>query len=337
MNKDEIILLDHGSGGEAANQLINDVFLPAFDNPVLSGLADGAVLDVAGVRLAFSTDSFVVDPIFFPGGDIGHLAVNGTVNDIAMCGGQPKYLSAGFIIEEGFSLADLKRIVGSMQQAAGLAGVSIVTGDTKVVPQGAADKIYINTAGIGIIPEDVQVAADNARIGDKIIISGTMADHGMAVLSQREGLVFESSVESDCAPLNHLVHAMLQHRTGIHVLRDPTRGGVGTALNEIARQSNVGMVIHERELPVDRSVAGMCEFLGFDPLYVANEGKLLAVVAPEQAEAMMAVMQQEPVGRNARIIGEVVADHPRQLAMKTNIGGTRLVPMLSGEQLPRIC
>ncbi len=331
------ILLDHGSGGKMAQDLIADLMLPGFDNPMLAKLDDGAVLELNGQRLAFSTDSYVVDPIFFPGGCIGDLAINGTVNDIAMCGARPLFLSVGLIIEEGFDQDDLKRILAAMSAAARQAGVLVVTGDTKVVPRGAADKVFINTTGIGVIPAGVAVGGDNARIGDQVIVSGTLADHGMTILSQREGLSFDSTLESDSAPLNHLVDAMLQDGRAVHVLRDPTRGGVATTLNEIAQSSTVGIRLIEDQIPVKPDVAGVCDLLGFDPLYVANEGKLLAVVAPEDAAAVLAVMQADPHGADACIIGEVIADHPGKVFMQTRIGGHRIVDMLTGEQLPRIC
>jgi hydrogenase expression/formation protein HypE len=331
------ILLDHGSGGKIAHQLTNDLLMPLFGNPILAPLNDGAMFELAGARLAFSTDTFVVDPIFFPGGDIGDLAVNGTVNDVAMCGAEPRYLSMGLILEEGFPMADLTRILGSVRRALDLAGVQLVTGDTKVVPKGAADKIFINTSGIGVIPPDVTIDGRRAQPGDRIILSGPMAEHGIAVLTQREGLRFDSNVQSDTAPLNGLVRRMLACTKQLHVLRDPTRGGVGTTLNEIARQSKVGMVIEEVLLPVGKEVSGICELLGFDPLYLANEGKLLCVLPAQLAEAVVAVMRGEECGRGACIIGEVVADHPGRVVMQTRIGGQRIVDMLAGEQLPRIC
>ncbi|HMA85752.1 MAG TPA: hydrogenase expression/formation protein HypE [Desulfosalsimonadaceae bacterium] len=331
------ILLDHGSGGKLSNDLIAELMLPVFDNPVLAGMEDGATLDIQGCRIAFSTDSYTVEPIFFPGGNIGDLAVNGTVNDVAMCGAIPLYLSAGMIIEAGFPKADLEKILKSMGMAAKAAGVQIVTGDTKVVAQGAADKIFINTSGIGLIPEGVRISAANARPGDKIILSGTIADHGMAVLSRREGLEFESPIESDSAALNLLVGRMLDTYPDIHVLRDPTRGGVGTALNEIALHAETGIRIYEDQIPVKDSVAGICELLGFDPLYVANEGKLLAFVNGDHAETLLNLIQTDPLGKDACIIGEVVPDHSGKVIMETAIGGERIIDMLTGEQLPRIC
>jgi hydrogenase expression/formation protein HypE len=331
------ILLDHGSGGKVAHSLTTELLLPMFDNPMLAQLHDGAIFESEGGRLAFSTDTFVVDPIFFPGGDIGDLAVNGTVNDVAMCGAIPRYLSMGLILEEGFPMEDLKRILTSMRDAIHRAGVQLITGDTKVVPRGAADKIFINTSGIGVIPQGVAVSSTGARPGDRIILSGTMADHGITVLTQREGLRFESNVRSDTAPLNHMVRRIFDVTPRVHVLRDPTRGGVGTTLNEIAGQSAVGITIHEDRLPVNPEVAGICELLGFDPLYLANEGKLLCVVPEDQAGDVLAAVRQDSFGQAACIIGEVVADHPGRVVLKTRIGGERIVDMLSGEQLPRIC
>jgi hydrogenase expression/formation protein HypE len=331
------ILLDHGSGGQMAHQLTTEVLLPLFTNPLLAPLHDGAVFEVGKGRLAFSTDSFVVDPIFFPGGDIGDLAVNGTVNDLAMCGAVPRYLSMGLILEEGLAIADLKRILASARAALDRAGVQLITGDTKVVPRGAADKIFINTTGIGVVPARVKISADRAQPGDQIIVSGTLADHGIAVLTQREGLRFESEVVSDTAALNHMVESILCVTKAVHVLRDPTRGGVGTALNEIALQSKVGIAIEEKRLPVTPAVTGICDLLGFDPLYIANEGKLLCFVPAKHAGAVLAAIQQDPLGREACIIGQVTAEHPGRVVMQTRIGGWRIVDMLSGEQLPRIC
>ncbi len=335
--KTDNILLDHGSGGKISHSLITDIMLPIFNNPILSQLNDGAIFDIEGKRLAFSTDTYVVDPIFFPGGNIGTLSINGTVNDIAMCGATPLFLSAGLIIEEGFSLADLKTILQEMSIAAEKAGVKVVTGDTKVVPKGAADKIFINTSGIGIIPKNIDIASHRARPGDKIILSGSIADHGITILTQREGMTFDSSVASDTAPLNHMVKNMLSVCKNIHVLRDPTRGGIGTALNEIAIKSEIGIKIYEEKIPVKNEVAAICELLGFDPVYIANEGKLLAFVPPDHVEKVLDVIRENRFGREACIIGEVVEDNPRKVFMQTRIGGTRIVDMLTGEQLPRIC
>ena len=335
--KPDKILLDHGSGGKISHHLTTDLLLPIFNNPILAQLNDGAIFELQGMRLAFSTDSYTVDPIFFPGGNIGDLAINGTVNDIAMCGGDPVYLSAALIIEEGFDFTDLKTILHAMGQAADAAGVKVVTGDTKVVPRGAVDRIFINTSGIGLIPETVNVASHHAQPGDRIILSGTIADHGITIMTRREGLSFESDLTSDSAPLNYMVKAMLAVGTGIHVLRDPTRGGVGTALNEIAEKSGVGIKIVEESIPLKGAVAGACELLGFDPLYLANEGKLMAFVAPEHADAVLKVVKQNTYGKDAVIIGEVIEDHPGRVVMQTRIGGSRIVDMLAGEQLPRIC
>jgi hydrogenase expression/formation protein HypE len=335
--KTDNILLDHGSGGKISHSLITDIMLPIFNNPILSQLNDGAIFDIEGKRLAFSTDTYVVDPIFFPGGNIGTLSINGTVNDIAMCGATPLFLSAGLIIEEGFPLADLKTILQEMSIAAEKAGVKVVTGDTKVVPKGAADKIFINTSGIGIIPKNMDIASHRARPGDKIILSGSIADHGITILTQREGMTFDSSVASDTAPLNHMVKNMLSVCKNIHVLRDPTRGGIGTALNEIAIKSEIGIKIYEEKIPVKNEVAAICELLGFDPVYIANEGKLLAFVPPDHVEKVLDVIRENRFGREACIIGEVVEDNPRKVFMQTRIGGTRIVDMLTGEQLPRIC
>jgi hydrogenase expression/formation protein HypE len=331
------ILLDHGSGGKISHSLTKDMLLPIFNNPILAELNDGAIFDLGGARLAFSTDSYTVDPIFFPGGNIGDLAINGTVNDIAMCGGDPVYLSAALIIEEGFDLADLKSILQAMGRAADIAGVQVVTGDTKVVPRGAVDRIFINTSGMGLIPETVNVASHLAQPGDRIILSGTIADHGITIMTRREGLSFESDLTSDSAPLNHMVKAMLATGRGVHVLRDPTRGGVGTALNEIAEKSAVGIKIVEDKIPLNGAVAGACELLGFDPLYLANEGKLMAFVAPDQSDAVLKAVKQNAYGKDAAVIGEVIEDHPGRVVMQTRIGGTRIVDMLAGEQLPRIC
>ena len=335
--KSDKILLDHGSGGKISHRLTTEMLLPVFDNPILAELNDGAIFELNGNRMAFSTDSYTVDPIFFPGGNIGDLAINGTVNDIAMCGATPLYLSVGLIIEEGFARADLEKIINDMGTAAKKADVTVVTGDTKVVPKGAADRIFINTSGIGLIPPSVNVASLNAKVGDRIILSGTIADHGIAILTSREGLSFKSNLTSDTAPLNHMVKQMFAASNNIHVLRDPTRGGVGTALNEIAEKSQVGIKIYENKIPLKKEVVAACELLGFDPLYLANEGKLLSFVAPEDAAAVLAVIRMNPYGKDAAVIGEVIADHSGKVFMETRIGGGRLLDMLAGEQLPRIC
>ncbi|RPI06904.1 MAG: hydrogenase expression/formation protein HypE [Ignavibacteriae bacterium] len=331
------ILLAHGGGGNLSHQLIKNLFASQFQNAFLDPLHDGAIFSAGGTRFAFSTDSYVIHPLFFPGGDIGTLAVNGTVNDLSMCGARPLYLSSAFIIEEGLPMEDLWRVVRSMDAAAKASGVLLVTGDTKVVDRGKGDKLFINTSGIGIIPEGVDISPRHARAGDTIIVSGTIADHGIAIMSVREGLEFETTIESDCAPLNSLVEAMVAASRDIHVLRDPTRGGVASALNEIAESSSLGISIREENVPVAEEVMGACEILGFDPLYVANEGKILAFVAPGAAENILAAMRAHPLGKNAAVIGEVVSDHPGTVIMKTRIGGSRVVDMLSGEQLPRIC
>ncbi|MHB9095100.1 MAG: hydrogenase expression/formation protein HypE [Eubacteriales bacterium] len=334
---DNSILLAHGSGGRLSHELVKSIFLPVFDNQVLNQLDDRADVEVSGVKLAFTTDSFVVNPPFFAGGDIGKLAVCGTVNDLAMGGAEPLYISAGFIIEEGFSLDSLKSVVASMKKAADEAGVKIVCGDTKVVEKGSADQIFINTSGIGLVPEGVKVSGSLARPGDKVVINGFIGDHGMAVMAERQGLSFKSTIASDCAPLNGLVKTMLGESKNIHVFRDPTRGGVATTLNEIAAQSGVGIVLREEAIPVRDEVMAACEILGFDPLYVANEGKLLAVIPAETAERVVAAMKNHPYGTDSAIIGEVVADHPGRVVLSTGIGGRRIVDMLVGEQLPRIC
>ena len=329
------ILLAHGSGGKLMHDLIES-FLPELANPILDRLDDSAVFEASG-RLAFTTDSYTVNPLFFPGGDIGKLAVCGTVNDLAMSGARPLYLSLAFIIEEGLPVADLKKIITSIKKAADEADVKIVTGDTKVVNQGTADKLFINTAGVGIVPEGVEISGAGARPGDRIIVSGNIGDHGIAVLSQREGLKFQTPVPSDCAPLNGLVAEMLKASKDIHCLRDPTRGGLAVTLNDFARQSKVGIVIDETEIPVDKAVLAACELLGFDPLHIANEGKLAAAVAPGDADAVLAAMRRHKYGSRAVIIGDVVKEHPGQVVMKTSLGASRIVDVPVGELLPRIC
>lgn len=331
------IVMGHGGGGKLSHDLVQHLFAPAFDNALLAPLNDQAVFAVDGARLAFTTDSFVVKPIFFPGGDIGALAVNGTVNDLAMSGARPMYLSAGFILEEGFALDDLTRVVYSMADAAKRAGAQIVTGDTKVVEEGHGDGIYINTAGIGSVPNGVNIAAANARAGDAIILSGAIGLHGIAILSQREGLRFDSEIVSDCAPLHDLVAVMLSVTQDIHVLRDPTRGGIASALNEIAEAAKIGIAIDERAIAVPRDVASACEMLGLDPFYVANEGKLIAFVPNDSAPRVVEAMRAHPFGRDAAIIGRAVTAHPGMVIARTSIGATRVVDMMIGEQLPRIC
>jgi hydrogenase expression/formation protein HypE len=333
----ENIVLGHGSGGKLTAQLIERVFLPAFTNPLLDKLDDQAVFQMNEARVAFTTDSFVVSPIFFPGGDIGSLAVNGTVNDLAMSGARPLYLAAAFILEEGLPSKDLGRIVQSMSTAAREANVQLVTGDTKVVNKGKGDQIFITTTGIGVIDQPVRISADSARPGDKAILSGYIGDHGMCIMSQRENLEFEGVIESDCAALHTLVASILDVTKDVHCLRDATRGGVATVLNEIAAHSNVGMLLREPQIPVRDTVRGACEILGLDPLYVANEGKLVAIVAADSADAIVQRMREHPLGQEARIIGDVVAEHPAMVLMKTEIGGTRVIDTLFGEQLPRIC
>jgi len=331
------ILLAHGSGGKLSHELVKKLFLPVFDNQILNRLDDRAEIVASGVRLAFTTDSFVVNPPFFEGGDIGKLAVCGTVNDLAMGGAEPLYLSVGFILEEGFPIDLLEQIVVSMKKTSDEAGVKIVCGDTKVVEKGSADQIFINTSGIGIIPEGVDISGSRARPGDKILINGYIGDHGIAVMAERQGLKFREQVSSDCAPLNGLVKSMLEVSPDIHVMRDPTRGGVATTLNEIASQSDAGIILYEGSIPVREQVQGACEILGFDPLYVANEGKVLAVVPPEIAEDVLEAMKKHPYGAESAIIGEVVEDHRGKVVLSTGIGGRRIVDMLVGEQLPRIC
>jgi hydrogenase expression/formation protein HypE len=331
------ILLGHGSGGKLTADLVRKLFLPAFDNEYLARLDDQAVFEINGTRIAFTTDAFVVTPLFFPGGDIGKLAVNGTVNDLAMSGARPLYIAAAFILEEGLELEELSRIVDSMRQAAVQAGVQLVTGDTKVVDRGKGDKIFITTTGLGVLERRVAISADRARPGDKIILSGTIGDHGTAILSRRENLEFGGAIESDTAALHTLVAAMLKSSDEIHCLRDPTRGGVATTLNELATASVVGLEIHEQAIPIKESVKGACEILGLDPLYVANEGKLLALVAADAAEKVLRSMRQHPLGRQAQVIGEAVSHHPGMVVLKTAIGGTRVVDVLVSEQLPRIC
>ena len=330
------ILLAHGSGGKLAHELVEKSFVKALANPFLAKLDDSAVFNLSG-KLAFTTDSYVVSPIFFPGGDIGKLAVCGTVNDLAMSGARPLYLSLSFIIEEGFSQSELAQVVNSIQQVAQEAGVEIVTGDTKVVPRGSADKLFINTAGVGIIAEGIDISGSNARAGDKVILSGTIGDHGIAVISQREGLNFSTRLKSDCAPLGDLVAEMLNASLNIHCLRDPTRGGLATTLNELAGQSKVSIRIEEQKIPVREEVLAACEMLGFDPLYVANEGKLVAIVPDADADKVLKVMRKNRYGKKAAIIGEVGAEKPGRVVMKTVLGASRIVDMLVGDLLPRIC
>ena len=332
------VLMAHGGGGRLTQMLIDRMFVPAFDNPTLQTLNDGAILETGGGRLAFSTDSFVINPIFFPGGDVGSLAVHGTVNDLAMCGARPLALSTGLILEEGLPMEDLWRVVQSMQEAAKAVGVPIVTGDTKVVNRGKGDGVFINTAGIGLIPDGVQVSPDRVRPGDVVLINGAIAVHGIAIMSVREGLEFETTLQSDSASLVDLTAAILDTAgEQVHTMRDPTRGGLSSTLNEIAVQSKTGIRLVEADIPIWDQVRGACEILGLDPLYVANEGKMLAIVAREAAEAVLAAMRRHPLGQEAAIIGEVVEEHPGRVFLRSRIGGQRVVDVMSGEQLPRIC
>ena len=336
------ILLGHGSGGKLSAALLSDIFFRAFQSPVLARMDDQAVFEISGTRLAFTTDTFVVKPLFFPGGDIGSLAVHGTVNDLAMGGAEPLYLSAGFILEEGLDMDVLRRVAASMAHAAQASGAEIVTGDTKVVEKGCGDGIFINTTGIGLVRKGVNLSAANASPGDRVIVSGMLGDHGMAILSEREGIGFDTSIVSDSAPLHTLVRTMLDATAGtslsaIRCMRDPTRGGLASSLNEIAASAGVGIELTETAIPIREEVRGACEMLGLDPLYVANEGKLVAIVAPEAADAVLAAMLSHPLGADARLIGTVRAKHPGLVTIRTVFGTTRIVDMLSGDQLPRIC
>ena len=343
----DTIVLGHGSGGRLSAELMRSVFLPAFHNPVLARLDDQAIVYVNGVRLAITTDTFVVKPLFFPGGDIGSLAVHGTVNDLAMGGAKPLFLSVAFILEEGLSIEVLRRVVDSLRTAAAKAGVEIVTGDTKVVEKGSGDQLFINTTGVGLVPEGLELSANRAQPGDKVLLSGSIGDHGIAILAQREGLEFECRVESDSAALHELVAKMLDASAlhsgksevsdAIRCLRDPTRGGVSSTLNEIAEQSRVGIQLEESAIPVREEVRGACEMLGLDPLYVANEGKLIAIVAPEAANAVLDAMRSDALGKNAKMIGTVVESASPIVTIRTALGTSRCVDMLAGDQLPRIC
>jgi len=332
------IVMGHGGGGKLGNELVEHLFLPAFRNPALENLGDAAVLEMTGDRLAMSTDSFVVQPMFFPGGSIGELAVNGTVNDLAVTGADPKFLSASFILEEGFEIAHLAAVVDGMARAAAAAGVKIVTGDTKVVERGHGDGCYINTAGIGVLREGVVVGPHRAQPGDAVIVSGTMGDHGMAIMSVREGLEFESQIRSDCAALNGMIADVLAAAGGaVRAMRDPTRGGLASTLNEIATASNVGVVIDEAKVPVRTEVQAACELLGLDPVYVANEGKAVFFVAPGAADRVLEVLRAHPLGREAARIGTVTQEHKRMLVARTAMGSNRVIAPMIGEQLPRIC
>ena len=335
--KHGLVDMSHGSGGRAMAQLIEELFAAELGNAYLAQGNDGALLPPPNGRLVMSTDSHVVSPLFFPGGDIGSLSVHGTINDIAVMGAKPLYLAAAFILEEGFALADLRRIVASMASAAREADVDIVTGDTKVVEQGKGDGVFITTTGVGVMPEGLTLSGDLARPGDKILISGTIGEHGMAILLQREGLAFDAPIVSDSAALHGLIATMLASAARLKVLRDPTRGGLATTLNEIARQSAVGMMLQERDIPVNPTVAAACEFLGLDPLYIANEGKLVAICAAEDADLLLAAMRMHPLGQRSAIIGTVHEDTHCFVQMTTRLGGRRIVDWLTGEQLPRIC
>lgn len=334
---EDYILLGHGNGGKLTSELIEACFLPYFKDPVLNTLQDQALVTLENHRIAFTTDSFVVDPLFFPGGDIGKLAVCGTVNDLAVGGAVPRFLSVGFIIEENFPLEELKKIARSFSSAADMAQVRIVTADTKVVEKGACDKLFINTSGIGTINEGVDFGSHRIAEGDAIILSGDIGDHGVAILSSRQGIAFETSVTSDCAPLNLLVHDMLPYTPSIHAMRDPTRGGLGTILNEIAQQAGCGITVYEDAIPIKEEVRGICELLGLDPLYLANEGKLVACVHPDGAEELLAAMKKNPLGKDACIIGHVVKEPSQKVVMETQVGGSRFIEMLVAEDLPRIC
>jgi len=335
---EKTILLDHGSGGLASQQLISGLFLKYLDNPVLHGLEDSAVLDNYPGRIAFTTDSYVVDPIFFPGGDIGKLAVHGTINDLAMRGAKPLYLSLAIILEEGMPLDDLERIVISISEACRESGVPIVTGDTKVVPRGKGDKIFINTSGVGIVPDGLEISSQMARAGDIILLSGTMGDHGITIMTRRAGISIQGKLESDTMPLHRLVQKLLEEIPGsVHTLRDPTRGGVATTLNEIAANSGLAIELREEDLPVRPQVRAACELLGLEPLYLANEGKCLVVVSPEKAEAALKIMRSMPEGAESAIIGRMVTGKPGRVVINTPIGGMRMVTSLHGQPLPRIC
>lgn len=340
MTHDDHVLMAHGSGGTLTRELIRDVFVQHLGNPILNGMEDAALLAPEGLAdgsWAMTTDSFVVKPLSFPGGDIGKLAVCGTVNDLAMRGARPLYLTVGFILEEGLALDELARIVASMAAAAQEAGVQVVAGDTKVVERGSGDGVFINTAGLGWVPGDVSVSAGNGRVGDLVLLSGAVGDHGLAIMTRREGLRFETPLESDCAPLNGLVTEMLAVCPELHVLRDPTRGGLATALTELAEASGVGVLLQEDAIPVHPAVAAASELLGLDPLYVANEGKLIAMAPERYGDALLTAMRAHRYGREAAVIGRVVAEHPGRVVLETALGTRRLLDMLSGEQLPRIC
>jgi len=331
------IMMAHGSGGKISHELISEFFLPKFDNDILKKLDDSAVFKIKGNKLAFSTDSYVINPIFFPGGDIGKLAIYGTVNDISMSGAIPLYISVSFILEEGLLMSDLEKILISIKEAAKKADVLIICGDTKVVEKGNADKLFINTSGIGIIEDGINISGENAKIGDIIILSGSVGDHGISVMSKRGQFEFEVQIDSDCAPLNELVQYMLSYTKNIDVLRDPTRGGIASTLNEIAEKSKISIKIYEDKIPVKKAVLGACEMLGFDPIYIANEGKLITVVSKEVADDLLNHMKKHPLAKDAEIIGEVIEGKIGRVIMKTIIGSTRILDMMIGELLPRIC
>jgi hydrogenase expression/formation protein HypE len=333
----EKILLAHGGGGTLSHNLISKLFYPQFSNDILNQQHDSGIFEINHTKFAFTTDSYVVQPIFFPGGDIGSLAVNGTINDLSVAGAKPLFISVAFILEEGFDIEDLWKIVLSMQKAADEAGVKIITGDTKVVDKGKGDKIFINTSGIGVISDEVNISPKNCKPGDVIILSGKIAEHGVAIMSSRENLEFETTIKSDSAALNGLVEKMLDASKEIHVMRDPTRGGIASTLNEIAKTANVGILIEEEKIPISEEVKGACEILGLDPLYIANEGKLIAFVAENKAENVLNAMKLHNLGKDACIIGKVTNSDPGTVIMKTKIGSKRIVDMMSGEQLPRIC
>lgn len=337
INRYPQVLLAHGGGGKLTHELIEQVFVNAFRNDDLAPLHDGAMLHVGGERIAFTTDSYVIHPLFFPGGSIGDLAVCGTVNDLAMCGAQPRWLSSAFVIEEGLPMEHLQHIASDMRRAADRAGVRLVTGDTKVVDRGKGDGVFITTSGIGVIPAHIDIRPTRMAVGDVLIVNGPIAQHGIAIMSVREGLSFETQIVSDTAPLHSLVEALLKACPSTHVLRDPTRGGLASTLNELATQSGTGIELDETAIPVDDEVRGACEILGFDPLYVANEGKLVAAVPAKHADAVLEAMRSHPLGTRSAVIGTVVADHPAVVTMRSSIGSMRIVDMLSGEQLPRIC
>lgn len=333
----EVIGLVHGSGGEASKRLVEEMVGTYLANPVIEALDDSATLDLDGVRVAFTTDSYVIDPIFFPGGDIGSLSVHGTVNDLSMVGARPVAITLALILEEGLPMEDLHKILGSVKRSAAEAGILVAGGDTKVVERGSADKIFINTAGIGLIAGGLKISSANARPGDVVILSGSIGDHGIAVVSKREGIEFDTDIVSDSAPLNGLVASMLEVATDIHVMRDPTRGGLATSLNEIAQKSGVGVVVEEAAVPVKPQVTQACDMLGFDPFYLANEGKLVAFVPEGRAAALLDVMHRSPYGCDAALIGRVVSDNPGLVILETGVGGRRILSPLTGELLPRIC